>query len=92
MLASIVNEPWFILIILLIIFGAIALGVFLLRKFVLNRNKEEEKPNEKEIMEEELSNILVDIDENDEDTKKEFEKFNEDSLEDSEKPSDSEED
>ena len=47
---------------------------------------------EKEIMEEELSNILVDIDENDEDTKKEFEKFNEDSLEDSEKPSDSEED
>lgn len=92
MLASIVNEPWFILTILLIIFGAIALGVFLLRKFVLNRNKEEEKPNEKEIMEEELSNILVDIDENDEDTKKEFEKFNEDSLEDSEKPSDSEED
>lgn len=92
MLASIVNEPWFILIILLIIFGAIALGVFLLRKFVLNRNKEEEKPNEKEIMEEELSNILVDIDENDEDTKKEFAKFNEDSLEDSEKPSDSEED
>ena len=36
------NESWAILLLIIGIFGLIALGVFLLRKFILNKNSSEE--------------------------------------------------
>ena len=51
------NESWAILLLILGIFGLIALGVFLLRKFILNKNSSEEVDLEK-AADENLSRIL----------------------------------
>ena len=53
------NESWAILLLILGIFGLIALGVFLLRKFILNKNSSEEVDLEK-AADENLSRILED--------------------------------
>lgn len=57
------NEPWFILICLILIFAFIGVIVFFLRK-MLNRKNVDEKPDDKEIAKEELDNILVEVEEN----------------------------
>ena len=66
------NESWAILLLILGIFGLIALGVFLLRKFILNKNSSEEVDLEK-AADENLSRILEDVE--DPETKKQFEEF-----------------
>ena len=66
------NESWAILLLILGIFGLIALGVFLLRKFILNKNSSEEVDLEK-AADENLSRILEEVE--DTETKKQFEEF-----------------
>ena len=66
------NESWAILLLILGIFGLIALGVFLLRKFILNKNSSEEGGLEK-AADENLSRILEGVE--DRETKKQFEEF-----------------
>ena len=66
------NESWAILLLILGIFGLIALGVFLLRKFILNKNSSEEVDLEK-AADENLSRILEEVE--DPETKKQFEEF-----------------
>lgn len=83
-LASIINQPWFILILIIIIFGLIAAGVFLFRKYFLHKGKEE-KPSDEEIAEEELNRYLVDVD--DENQQKEFDNINEKNDKDNESKS-----
>ena len=67
------NHPWvwiFIILICAALIGAIA---FLIHKILL-RNSKEEKPSDEEIAEENLNSLLEPVE--DEETKKEFEKFN----------------
>ena len=66
------NESWAILLLILGIFGLIALGVFLLRKFILNKNSSEEVDLEK-AADENLSRILEEVE--DTEIKKQFEEF-----------------
>ena len=66
------NESWAILLLILGIFGLIALGVFLLRKFILNKNNSEEIDLEK-AADENLNRILEEVE--DAETKKQFEEF-----------------
>lgn len=66
------NESWAILLLIIGIFGLIALGVFLLRKFILNKNSSEEVDLEK-AADENLSRILEEVE--DPETKKQFEEF-----------------
>lgn len=66
------NESWAILLLILGIFGLIALGVFLLRKFILNKNNSEEIDLEK-AADENLSRILEEVE--DPEAKKQFEEF-----------------
>ena len=66
------NESWAILLLILGIFGLIALGVFLLRKFILNKNSSEEVDLEK-AADENLNRIVEEVE--DPETKKQFEEF-----------------
>ena len=66
------NESWAILLLILGIFGFIALGVFLLRKFILNKNSSEEVDLEK-AADENVSRILEEVE--DPETKKQLEEF-----------------
>ena len=52
------NESWAILLLILGIFGLIALGVFLLRKFILNKNNSEEIDLEKAADENKLMSYI----------------------------------
>ncbi len=66
------NNPWIWIFIILV--GAALIGViaFLIHKILL-KNSKEEKPTEEQIAEENLNSILEPVE--DEETKKEFEKF-----------------
>lgn len=66
------NNPGIILILIIAVFAIIALLVFFIRKLIF-KNKKEDKPDEDTIVKEDLNRYLVDVD--DEETKKEFEKF-----------------
>jgi cytoskeletal protein RodZ len=70
--ASILNQPWFILVMLIVFFGVIALLVFILRsKFKISKT---EKPkDDKQVAKENLSHYLQDVD--DPETQKEFEEY-----------------
>ena len=70
------NESWAILLLILLIFGCICLGVFLIRKFVLNKNKEEEKIDENKIASENLDRYLEDVE--DPEAKKQFDEYKKD--------------
>lgn len=69
---SVWNNPAMILLLIVICFGAIAGLVFLIRK-VMFKNKQEEKPNEEDVVKENLDRFLEPVE--DEYTKKEFEKY-----------------
>ena len=70
------QSPWFYLIGLLLIFGIIALLIFLMRKFVIKKNAKDEKPSDEVIAEENLSRFLEDVD--DPETLKQFDEFKDD--------------
>lgn len=67
------DNPWIWILIIIIGFGLIACIAFLIHK-VLVKNNKDEKPTEEEIAQQNLDAILEPIE--DEETKKEFEKFN----------------
>lgn len=70
--ASIFSQPWFILVLLVVFFGIIALVVFLLRK-KLKISKTEKPKDEHKVAEENLSHYLQDVD--DPETQKQFEEY-----------------
>ncbi len=67
------NHPWVWIFIILICAALIGTIAFLIHKILL-RNSKEEKPSDEEIAEENLNSLLEPVE--DEETKKEFEKFN----------------
>ena len=67
------DQPWAILLLLICIFGLIALGVFLLRKFVINKNQKREEIDEEKVADENLSRFLEDVE--DPEAQKQFEEF-----------------
>ena len=71
---EIYNEPWFILIAIIVLFALIGGISFLIYK-LLNRNKKDEKPTEEEIAEETMSRYLEDVE--DPKTEEEFKNYNE---------------
>lgn len=72
--SEIYNEPWFILIAIIVLFALIGGISFLIYK-LLNRNKKDEKPTEEEIAEETMSRYLEDVE--DPKTEEEFKNYNE---------------
>ena len=66
------DNPWIWILIIIIGFGLIACIAFLIHK-VLVKNNKDEKPTEEEIAQQNLDAILEPVE--DEETKKEFEKF-----------------
>ena len=66
------NESWVILLLILGIFGLIAIGVFLLRKFVINKGENEEVDLDK-AADENLNRMLEEV--NDPETKEQFKEF-----------------
>lgn len=71
-LADIWNNPAMILLLLIIAFGTIALIVFFIRK-IMFKNKNEDKPNENDAVEDTLNRQLEDVE--DEETIKEFDNY-----------------
>ena len=71
-LADIWNNPAMILLLLIIAFGIIALIVFFIRK-IMFKNKNEDKPNENDAVEDTLNRQLEDVE--DEETIKEFDNY-----------------
>lgn len=78
---NIMNQPWMIFILILVIFGVLALGIFLIRKFVINKNKQEEKPTEEEAASDTLNRYLEDVE--DPETLKEFDEYKKENGEES---------
>ena len=77
-LTSFWENPAVILVLLLVLFGAIALTVFIIRK-VMNKNKVDEKPTETQVVEEDLDRYLETVE--DEDTQKAFDNYENNSEE-----------
>ncbi len=67
------NNPWLWILIILICAALIGCIAFVIHK-VLVKNNKEEKPTEEEIAQQNLDSILEPVE--DEETQKEFEKFN----------------
>ena len=76
--SSLWSNPAIILLLLLISFGAIALIVFIIRKF-MNKNKVDEKPTETEVVKEDLYRYLETVE--DEETQKAFDEYEQNSEE-----------
>lgn len=70
-LAGVTNQSWFIIIALVLIFGVIVIAVILVRKYSKHFKSDEKPKSDREIAEEEVNRILVDVE--DEETKKEME-------------------
>lgn len=75
------NNPWLWILIILICAALIGCIAFVIHK-ALARNNKEEKPTEEEIAQQNLDSILEPVE--DEDTQKEFEKFNKENEKESE--------
>lgn len=73
---ALVDNPFFILLVILVVFGGIALLVFFLRKYLPGFKEPEEKVSEEEAVKEELDRVLVSVE--DEEAKKQLEQFNQD--------------
>jgi flagellar biosynthesis/type III secretory pathway M-ring protein FliF/YscJ len=67
-LASIIEQPWFVIVMLLLIFGSIVIIVMLIKKYAKPFQNQEKPKSDKEIAEEEVNRMVVDI--NPEDDKK----------------------
>lgn len=66
------SNPGIILLLLIVCFALVALLVFLLRKLI-NRKDKEEKPHQEQALQEDLDRYLEPID--DEDAKKQFDEY-----------------
>lgn len=68
---AITDNPYFILLMIVLVFGLIAFIVFLLRKYVPGIKEKEEKVSEEEAVQEELDRVLEIVE--DEEAKKQME-------------------
>ncbi len=75
-LSSLLDNPIFIIVGLVAFFGVIVLVVYLLRKYVKAFTNQEKKVDRETAAKQDLDRLLVPVD--DEQTKAEMEKFNED--------------
>lgn len=90
-LDSIIDRPWFFILMLLLIFGSIVIIVMLIKKYAKPFQNQDKPKSDKEIAEEEVNRMVVDI------TPEEDKKLNEASKElaaktakDADRPSESE--
>lgn len=68
-----INQPWAILLLIVLIFGAICLFAFVLRKFVINKNRPDEKPDEVKAANETLDRYLEEV--KDPEAQKQFDEY-----------------
>lgn len=61
--SSITTQPWFIIVALLGVFGLIVIAVILVKKYSKHFRSEEKPKSDKEIAEEEVNRLLVDVEE-----------------------------
>ena len=61
--SDITKQPWFVIVCLLAIFGVIVIAVILVRKYSKHFQSDEKPKSDKEIAEEEVNRLVVDIDE-----------------------------
>ena len=73
-LNAITSNPYFILAVILVDFGGIAILVYLLRKFLPGFKEKDEVVSEEQAIQEELERVLVSIE--DEEAKKQMEQLN----------------
>ena len=59
--SNIFEQPWMILILLVLFFGIIVLGIILIKKFVINKNEKKVELDKDKIREDELKRILEPI-------------------------------
>ena len=59
--SNVFEQPWMILILLVVFFGIIVLGIILVKKFVINKNEKKEVLDQDKIREDELKRILEPI-------------------------------
>ena len=59
--SNIFEQPWMILILLVLFFGIIVLGIILIKKFVINKNEKKPELDKDKIREDELKRILEPI-------------------------------
>lgn len=60
---NVTSQPWFIILMLLLIFGAIVLAVIMIKKYAKPFQNDEKPKSEKEIAAEEVKRVVVDVDE-----------------------------
>lgn len=60
-LDGVFSQSWFILLMLLVIFGVIVLGVILIKRYSKLFHNDEKPKSDKEIAEEEVNRLLVDV-------------------------------
>ena len=59
--SNIFEQPWMILILLVLFFGIIVLGIILIKKLVINKNEKKVELDKDKIREDELKRILEPI-------------------------------
>jgi Sec-independent protein translocase protein TatA len=59
---ALIDNPFFILVVILLVFGAIAALVYFLRKYIPGFKDKEEKVSEEDAIVEELKRVLVEVD------------------------------
>lgn len=59
--SNVFEQPWMILILLVLFFGIIVLGIILIKKFVINKNEKKVELDKDKIREDELKRILEPI-------------------------------
>ena len=60
-LVDLFKQGWFIFLLLVVIFGLLTLAIFLIRKFIINKNKKDDKPTDEKAAEETLGRYLEDV-------------------------------
>lgn len=68
---AVTDNPYFILLMIIVVFGLIAFVVFLLRKYVPGIKEKDEVVSEEDVVQEELDRVLVSVE--DEEAKKQME-------------------
>jgi len=72
-LVDLFKQGWFIFLLLVVIFGLLTLAIFLIRKFIINKNKKDDKPTDEKAAEETLGRYLEDV--KDPEAIKEFDEY-----------------
>lgn len=70
---DLMKQSWFIFLLIVVLFGILTLAIFLIRKFLINKNKKEDAPSDEKAAEETLDRYLEEID--DPETQKAFDEY-----------------